>query len=169
MMSKADLNASSAEALSAWRPVKVTPKQIQLVQESFERAAPMIDGSVALFYDHLFALDPSLRLMFDVDLEDQGRKLMEKLALVVHHLDEPQQFMDEVRGMGRRHVTYGVEPEHYQTMREALFWMLAQALGDAFTDEVAAAWAAAYALLTDVMLAGAAEEEGARCKGGGQA
>ena len=100
--------------------------------------------------------------MFTVDLEDQGQKLMEKLALVVRHLGEPQQFMDEVRELGRRHAGYGVEAQHYQTMREALFWMLAQALEEKFTDEVAAAWAAAYGLLTDVMLAGAAEEGNGR-------
>ena len=160
MMSKADLNASTTEAPSTWRPPKVTPRQIRLVQETFERVVPLVERAATLFYDHLFVLDPSLRLMFDVDLEDQGQKLMEKLALVVRHLGEPEQFIDEVRELGRRHVDYGVAPEHYRTMREALFWMLAQALGDAFTDEVAAAWAAAYGLLTDVMLAGAAGEEG---------
>lgn len=158
MMSKADLNGSSVEASSTWRPAQVTPKQIQLVQETFERVEPLVDRAATLFYDHLFALDPSLQLLFDVELEDQGQKLMDKLALVVRHLGEPEQFMTEVRELGRRHVTYGVAPEHYQTMREALFWMLAQALGDAFNDEVAAAWAAAYGLLTDTMLAGAAEE-----------
>lgn len=153
MTSKADLNGSYAR-----RRAKVTPKQIELVQQTFERVAPVVDRAAALFYDHLFALDPSLCLMFNVDLEDQGQKLMEKLALVVRHLGEPEQFMDEVRELGRRHVAYGVKLEHYRTMREALFWMLAQALGEAFDDEVAAAWAAAYALMTDAMLAGAAGE-----------
>lgn len=158
MMSKADLNGSSVDTPSAWRPAKVTPKQIQLVQETFERVEPLVDRASALFYDHLFALDPSLQMMFDDDLEDQGRILMESLALAVRHLGEPQQFMDEVRELGRRHAGYGVVPEHYRTMREALFWMLAQALEEKFTDEVVAAWAAAYGLLTEVMLAGAAEE-----------
>lgn len=155
MTSKANLNGRSARP----RP-KVTPKQIRLVQESFERVAPMVDRAATLFYDHLFALDPSLCLMFDVDLEDQAQKLMDKVALVVRHLGEPEEFVDDARELGRRHVAYGVEPEHYQTMREALFWMLAQGLGERFTDEVAAAWAAAYSLLTDAMLAGAAEEGG---------
>lgn len=160
MMSKADLDILSADVPPAWQRTKVTPKQVKLVQETFNELTPVVDQAAALFYDHFFALDPSLRRLFNVDLEEQGEKLMETLALVVDHLGEPEQFIDEVRELGRRHVGYGVVPEYYQTMREALLWMLAQALGDAFNDEVAAAWAAAYEMLADEMLAGAAEKEG---------
>ena len=159
MMSKADFNATSLGMPPAWQRTKVTPKQVRLVQKSFKRLVPIADKAAALFYDRFFALDPSVQPMFDVELDAQGEKLMETLTWVVQHLDEPETFMDDVRELGKRHVSYGVKPEHYQTMREALFWMLAQALGDAFTDEVAAAWAAAYALLADAMLRGAAEGE----------
>ncbi len=160
MMSEADLNGVSREGQAAWKRIKVTPKQVRLVQETFKRVVPIADKAAALFYDRFFALDPSVKSLFDVDMDAQGEKLMESLTWIVYHLGEPDTFMDEVRGLGKRHVSYGVEPEHYQTMREALFWMLAQGLGEAFTDEVAAAWAAAYSLLANTMLEGAAEREG---------
>ena len=159
MMSKADFSAPSIGIPPAWQRTRVTAKQVRLVQKSFKRLVPIADKAAALFYDRFFALDPSVQPMFEVDINVQGEKLMETLAWVVHHLEEPETFMDDVRELGKRHVSYGVKPEHYLTMREALFWMLAQALGDEFTDEVAAAWAAAYALLADAMLSGAAGEE----------
>ena len=157
-MSKADFDAPSAEVVPAWKRAKVTPKQVRLVQETFERVVPIADKAAALFYDRFFALDPSLEQLFDVEMDEQGEKLMETLAWVVRQLGEPESFVDEVRELGRRHVSYGVKPEDYRTMREALFWMLAQALEDAFTDEVADAWAAAYALLAETMLAGESVE-----------
>ncbi len=40
---------------------------------------------------------------------------------------------------------------HYDSVGAALLWTLEQGLGDAWTAEVKAAWAAAYALLAGVM------------------
>ena len=37
-------------------------------------------------------------------------------------------------------------------MGEALIWVLATGLGDAFTPELSRAWGDAYAIITDVML-----------------
>ena len=49
-----------------------------------------------------------------------------------------------MQALGRRHAGYGVRPEHYDTVGAALLWTLEQGLGDAFTDDVRAAWAEAY-------------------------
>lgn len=53
--------------------------------------------------------------------------------------------------MGRRHLNYGVQDEHYDTVAGALLWTLEQGLGEAFTDEVKEAWTAAYVLMAGVM------------------
>jgi hemoglobin-like flavoprotein len=55
-----------------------------------------------------------------------------------------------------RHVGYGVTDAHYGSVGAALLWTLGQGLGEAFTDEVRDAWAAAYTLLAGVMQTGAA-------------
>jgi hemoglobin-like flavoprotein len=57
-----------------------------------------------------------------------------------------------LREMGRRHAGYGVEPEHYTTVGEALLWALEQALGDDFTSETKEAWAKAYDLIASTMI-----------------
>ncbi len=124
--------------------------------------APIADTAAALFYERLFTLDPSLRPMFKSDMKQQGKKLMTTLALAVRGLDRPEQILPAVRHLGQRHVSYGVRPAHYQTVGEALLWALEQGLGDAFTAEVKAAWAAAYALLANVMQDAASQVEGSR-------
>jgi hemoglobin-like flavoprotein len=62
-----------------------------------------------------------------------------------------------VQTLGRRHVQYGVQETHYQTVGAALLWTLQVGLGEQFTPEVEAAWATAYTVLADVMKAAAAE------------
>ena len=127
------------------------PTQITLVQQTFTLAAPHAESIASRFYARLFDLDPTLRRLFTGDMHAQGAKLMTMLAFVVHQLHEPQAILGAVQRLGERHAHYGVQPHHYATVGEALLWTLAQHFGAAFTDEVCAAWTAAYQLLVGVM------------------
>jgi hemoglobin-like flavoprotein len=126
---------------------------MRLVQCTFEMLVPTVDTAVALFYRHLFELDPSLRLMFPTDMARQREKLVETLATAVRGLESPAEFTALLQTLGQRHVGYGVTPEHYQTMKEALLWMLDQGLGKQFTNEMKLAWTAVYDLLANAMQA----------------
>jgi len=132
-------------------------QQITLVQQSFARVAPIADVAADLFYARLFELDPSLRLMFPTDLKEQKHKLMTTLTVVVNGLTRLEALVPAVRALGQRHAGYGVPPEHYQTVAEALLWTLEQGLGDAFTPDTKAAWIAAYTLLAQTMITAAEE------------
>lgn len=125
--------------------------QIQLVQESFALVKPIASMAADLFYGRLFELDPALRPLFKGDLQEQKTKLMATLAFAVAGLDRPETILPTVQALGRRHVGYGVRPDHYDTVGAALLWTLAQGLGDRFTPEVEEAWVAAYTLLATVM------------------
>ena len=86
-----------------------------------------------------------------VDLEKQRQKLIHVLNVVVGALDRIEELVPTIADLGRRHVGYGVRDAHYDSVGEALLWTLEQGLGNAWTAEVKAAWAAAYALLSGVM------------------
>ena len=129
----------------------MTPQQIALVQQTFALATPQAKQLASHFYQRLFELDPTLRRLFPGDMQEQGDKLMTMLAFVVHHLHQPAPILGAVQRLGERHRHYGVAPHHYSIVGEALLWTLAQHFGPAFTAEVAAAWGAAYQLLTSVM------------------
>lgn len=132
------------------------PSQVELVQSSFDQVLPIADKAADLFYKRLFELDPSLRRLFSGDLRQQGRKLMDTLRLVVSNLGHLDRIVPGVRALGERHVAYGVEDRHYETVGAALLWTLETGLGHAFTCDVAAAWTAAYTLLASTMKSAAA-------------
>lgn len=130
----------------------MTPRQIALVQETWREIVPIADAAAIMFYGRLFALDPRLRKLFArVDIQTQSNKLIMALGMVVGRLKHLDSLTPTIADLGRRHGTYGVVDADYDTVGEALLWTLEQGLGQAWTDEVRDAWAAAYALLSDVM------------------
>lgn len=135
----------------------MTPEQIELVQSSFAKVAPIAPQAAQLFYGRLFELDPSTRPLFTGDMEEQGYKLMEMLQVAVMGLTNLGAIVPVVQALGQRHKTYGVNSDHYQTVGAALLWTLEQGLGAEFTPEVKAAWTAAYQVLSGTMLEAAAQ------------
>ena len=91
-------------------------------------------------------------------MTQQGRKLMQMLSVSVHGLANPQKLEGTVRELGRRHVDYGVQDAHYDTVGSALLWALEQGLGALFTLEVKQAWTETYVLLAGMMKQGAVAE-----------
>lgn len=135
----------------------MNPTTIHNVQSTFNIIAPISDNAAALFYNKLFELDPSLKSMFKGDMADQGKKLMQVLGVAVSSLKNLEAIVPTVQELGRNHVQYGVRPEHYNTVAEAILWMLGQTLGSTFTPEIKQSWTEVYTVLADVMIAAANE------------
>jgi hemoglobin-like flavoprotein len=133
----------------------MTPQQVAQVQASFAKVAPIADQAAALFYGRLFQIAPEVRPLFRGAMDVQGRKLMTAIATVVNSLGEIDVVAPAVGDLAKRHVAYGVRPEHYECVGAALLWTLEQGLRDDFTSAVSAAWAAAYAALSQIMIAAA--------------
>jgi hemoglobin-like flavoprotein len=132
--------------------------QIRLVQDSFKSVAAIAEEAAALFYGRLFELDPQLRHLFKSDTKEQGRKLMTMIGMAVRGLDNIAALVPVVQNLGRRHVSYGVMPAHFDTVGSALLWTLKQGLGPAFTSDVEAAWTQTYVLLATTMKEAACAE-----------
>ncbi len=125
--------------------------KIALVQRSFEKVATLGDKVAELFYEELFAIDPSLRKMFRGDMAAQRQKLLAALALVVRSLDSPEKILNPVKQLAIKHVDYGVEPVHYTYVGNALLRTLKKGLGADFTPELGDAWVEAFRMLAKVM------------------
>src|SRR5687767_7536891 len=130
----------------------LTETQKQLVQETFALVAPQSDMVAELFYKHLFEIAPAVKPMFQGDMKAQGAKLMQTLAVVVHGLDRLETLVPSIEAMAKRHVNYGVLPEHYIMVGGALLATLEDGLGEEFTVEVEEAWTNAYSTLSQVMI-----------------
>lgn len=133
------------------------PSQVDLVQSSFAKVAPISEAAAGLFYARLFEIAPEVKPLFKGDISEQGRKLMATLAVVVKGLSNLESVVPAAQALAKRHVAYGVTEAHYAPVGTALLWTLEQGLGPDFTPEVKAAWAEAYGLLSSVMIAAAAE------------
>src|SRR5690606_4628495 len=137
----------------------MTPKQIDLVRDSWAKVVPIADQAAATFYARLFELDPSLQALFRSDIEAQGRKLMSMIGTVVANLRNLSTLVPAIEDPGHRYCGYGVKPAHYDTVGPALLWTLETGLGDACTDETREAWTRAYVILAEVMQSAAARYE----------
>ncbi len=130
----------------------MTPEQIALVQQSFKNLVPVSQQAASLFYGRLFDIAPAVKPMFDGDMNEQGRKLMATLAVVVNGLTDLNSILPAASTLAKRHVGYGVKPSHYALVGTALLWTLEKGLGAAWTPELAGAWRAAYATLSRYMI-----------------
>ena len=130
----------------------MTPEQVLKVQASFQKVAPIADQTAALFYERLFETAPEVRALFTGDMEVQRQKLMAAIATVVNGLGDIEAIAPAVSDLAKRHVGYGVQPEHYKLVGAALLWALEQGLGGDFTPAVRIAWAAAYSGLSQMMI-----------------
>ncbi len=133
----------------------MTNESISRILESYERFAPEVDQMVAGFYERVFAAAPSVRPLFQRDMTLQRHHLAATLALVVRNLpfqdllDEP--FME----LGAQHVTWGVRPEHYPVVRDALLESIGQVLGDLWTAQLQCDWKLLLDHVITAMLKGA--------------
>ena len=139
----------------------MTDDQIALIQSSFAKVVPRSNVVATMFYDRLFEMAPEYRELFPEDMEAQRGKLMTTLAAVVQSLTNLDAIVPVVQDLGRRHVGYNVKPADYEPVGAALLWTLETGLGDDWTDNTRDAWAAAYGLLSTVMIAAAEEASAA--------
>jgi hemoglobin-like flavoprotein len=125
---------------------------VQLVRSSFALVQPIATQAAAIFYNNLFAADPSLRTLFRGDMVHQGDRLMSMIGSAVGLLDQPGVLLPVLRNLGARHGGYGVQDTHYATVGGALLLTLEQGLGAAFTPDVREAWTAMYGVVSSTMI-----------------
>lgn len=135
----------------------MTPEQVKMVQDSFQKVVPIAGTAADLFYDRLFEIAPEVRPLFPDDLAEQKKKLIAMLATAVTNLHQVDKILPAVEDLGKRHVSYGVKPAYYEPVGAALLWTLEKGLGDAFTPPVKAAWTETYVTLAGVMQGAAAK------------
>lgn len=131
--------------------------QIQLVRASFSAVRLTVVEPGALFYDNLFAADPTLRGLFSGSIAHQGERLMTMIGSALDLLDRPDTLLPVLRQLGARHAGYGVRESHYGVVGAALLKTLEQGLGPAFTPDVRQAWIDLFGVISATMLEASAE------------
>src|SRR5262249_7861390 len=95
------------------------------------------------------------RRLFHVPIDVQSQKLMAQIHKTVEMLDRFDEVKPELAEMGRKHAQYGVQAEHYETVKAALMWAMSQVLESRFDRETRAAWNALVTQVCEAMIGGA--------------
>ncbi|MFJ6212144.1 globin domain-containing protein [Streptomyces sp. NPDC092296] len=127
-----------------------------LIKSSFSAVQPHGTDVTAYFYDHLFEHHPEVRGLFAEHLDEQRDRLWAALGAVVSNLEDTPTLVGMLQNLGRRHAGYGALPAHYPAVGASLIATLEHFAGDAWTPEVEASWAAAYAVISSTMIDAAA-------------
>ncbi len=138
------------------RPV-LSPAARPVIEATAPVVAARLPAITPDFYRRLFAAHPSLLDgVFSRSNQASGRQSAALAASVVRFAtallagDHP---VELVRRIAHRHAALGITQEQYAIVHEHLFAAIAADLGDAVTDDVAAAWSEVYWLFADLLVA----------------
>jgi hemoglobin-like flavoprotein len=131
----------------------MTSRQIELIRSSWARVTATDEVTFGIgFYNRLFEIAPEIEPMFKRPILEQSRKLTTILDHVIEKLDALDDIVENIVKLAHRHENYGVKPEHYTLVGEALLWTLERELGDQWNDELKFAWTMCYVSISTAML-----------------
>lgn len=123
------------------------------------------------FYATMFRDYPAVKAYFNQAHQAAGtqpRALANSVLAYAANIDRLEALKDALPAIIQKHVSLDIRPEHYPIVGDCLLQAIKEVLGDAATDDIINAWAAAYQQLADILIA--AEEqvysEKAASKGG---
>jgi len=128
---------------------------VETLEASFNLLAPRAEELVKTFYEELFKQHPAVIPMFkNTTPEEQQKKLLSALKLVINNIRKPDVLGDALKGLGGKHKSYGAEPAHYSAVAATLIGVMKNMAGDAWTDKIQIAWEHALNTIAEVMLSG---------------
>lgn len=126
---------------------------IELLERSFSLVKERGTDFTQTFYQNLFTDYPEVQPLFvHSQMEEQGKKLFSSLVLTIESLRQPEILTATLKGLGTKHIKYGVLPEHYPMVGNSLLKSLESFLGENWTEEVKKAWTEAYTAIAQLML-----------------
>lgn len=136
----------------------LSEKSLETVRATLPAVAAAIDDIADRFYDRLFTARPELlRDLFNRGNQADGsqrRALAGSIAgfasMLVAHPDEPPRAM--LRRIAHKHASLGITRDQYDVVHTHLFAAIAEVLGSAVTEDVAAAWSEVYWLMADSLV-----------------
>ena len=123
-----------------------------LLRSTFVLAVKRQPQVVHHFYKILFERHPQARALFGRNsVAAQEKMLSDSLVAIVDHLEDAPWLTTTLKALGAKHQGYGVTPEMYGWVGEALLAALAQAAGKDWSPAAEAAWSDAYGAIVSMM------------------
>ncbi|MEV0699591.1 globin domain-containing protein [Saccharopolyspora sp. NPDC050389] len=137
----------------------LSERSIETVRATLPAVSGAIGEIASVFYDKLFAAHPGLlRDLFNRGNQASGAQQQALAgsiaafgsALLEYPGTPPEAMLSRI---AHKHASLGITPDQYSIVHTNLFAAIAEVLGEAVTDEVAAAWSEVYWSMADALIA----------------
>ncbi|TKT92982.1 NO-inducible flavohemoprotein [Dyadobacter frigoris] len=106
------------------------------------------------FYKRMFKHNPELKNVFNMG-NQQNKRQQTALAMAIlayaEHIENPAVLMPAIDGIGQKHMSLDIRPEHYLIVGKHLLASISEVLGEAATPQILDAWEVAYNQLAQIM------------------
>lgn len=134
----------------------LSEQTIAIVKATAPAVAARAEEITRRFYTLMFTGDPQVMEYFNQAHQHSGGQqhaLAGAICAYAANIDNLGVLGPAVELIAQKHCSLGIEPQHYPIVGKHLLVAVAEILGDAITEEVAAAWGEAYNFLADVLVA----------------
>lgn len=147
----------------------LTPEQVEDVTTSWEKVVSLgLETVGVLLFKNIFKIAPEALALFSFKDEDplyESPKLkkhatgvVKTVGTAVAGLKDLGRLVPVLKALGKTHAGYGVKPEHFAIVGQALVQTLSDGLQDEFTEPVKQAWLDVYTVVSDTMISGFPQE-----------
>ena len=132
-----------------------SPQTIALIQATVPLLKARGEDVTRHFYGIMLSEHPELKAFFNEAHQAQGtqaRALAGAVLAYASHIDRLEALAPALPRIVQKHVSLGVQPEHYPIVGACLLRAIREVLGDVATDDILAAWAEAYGSLARLLI-----------------
>lgn len=133
----------------------LTYKESQLVKSTIPFLREHGESVSDIVYNTLIKRHPQLNNTLNLIHLKDGR-LAQALTVVIlrfaSNINNVYELIPKLERISNKHCTLGIKPEHYPLLGEILIEAFQELMGPALTPEMAAAWAKAYKVLSNMLI-----------------
>ncbi len=133
----------------------LTSRQIELIKATVPVLRENGVALISYFYKRMLSGNPELQNTFNNAHQERGHQqkaLAGAVLAYAENIENPAVLLGAVKHIATKHCTVGIRPEQYGIVGKHLLASIREVLGQAATDELIEAWAAAYGQLADILI-----------------
>lgn len=118
----------------------MTPKQIELVQENWQKLKPSVTEVIEYYFKNLFEISPFVETSLVNSTTEQSNKLITMLDAAIKLLDEPEKLQATIDKLNVKHANNPLDEAHLNSIENAFLGALEEHQGANFTATLKKAW-----------------------------
>lgn len=129
--------------------------QETVIEQTAPTVAQHLDTITARFYPLMFERYPEVNALFNASHQASGNQARALAGAVLQYVGlrhSPAEARAALSTAIGKHVSLGIQPDHYPIVGECLLTAIGEVLGDVVTPDVADAWQALYEELAALMI-----------------